>query len=248
MRKLCWKLTVQRSASRAACTQFGTRTCLLLPEEERAFKCPEVGFVSTRLHTGPTSPHLCSSRPWGQQPLWEAAPPCHVVPSPSYLPPPKQAPLETGKGRCLHTSAWTGVFVASFAELSANWTPSVCSWLAAMWQVNGTWNAYDSIWRINKMLLLLFGDSILSSIWSVVGLAHSRCLIAVSSEGMVLTRHTGQRWGRCSHPKGAEPWKLPETCCFFFFFPAECFSFQLYQFLKVVSPNMDSSHLILSLF
>lgn len=40
--------------------------------------------------------------------------PCRTL---TLLPaPPKQAPLETGKGRCLHTSAWTGVFVAAFAE------------------------------------------------------------------------------------------------------------------------------------
>lgn len=37
------------------------QTCLLLPKEEHAFRCPEAGFVSAPLHMGPTSPCLHSS-------------------------------------------------------------------------------------------------------------------------------------------------------------------------------------------
>lgn len=127
------------------------------------------------------------------------------------------------------------MFIASFAECQRLNTQCV-SLTSCDVAANGMWNAYDSIWQINKMLLLLFGESILSSIWSVVGLAHSRCLIAVRSEAVVLTRDVqGDAEAGAHIPKGAAPWKLAEThCCFF---PAECFSFQLYQFLEVLSPS-----------
>ena len=204
------------------------QTCLLLPKEEHAFRCPEAGFVSAPLHTGPTSPHLHSSRLWGWQPLWEAAPPlpCRTL---TLLPaPPEQVPLETRKRRCLHTSAWTGVFIASFAECQRLNTQCV-SLTSCDVAANGMWNAYDSIWQINKMLLLLFGESILSSIWSVIGLAHNRCLMAVRSEAVVLTRDVQGDVEAGAHiPKGAVPWKLPETRWFFFsssVFPSSCISF-----------------------
>ena len=101
IKKLCWKLIVQRSVSHTACTEFGLHKCRpacccprrsmlsdVLKQVLSALHCTWAPPAHVFIHHGCEGSSLC-----GRQ-----RPHCHVVPSPSYLPHQSRSLLRLERG------------------------------------------------------------------------------------------------------------------------------------------------------